>query len=126
MEQGSIPLSWTDGLDVFAYIVQPETAEVYKVELKDDGGAVPDVSRNDGIFSGTFVPTSNGLHNIFVSVKYRIPPPPKHHHVKNITIHELQSSRSVGKLFPVDQVHVGCGSSYSGTLAIYSRLMVFL
>lgn len=98
-------MSSAHGFDVFAYVTHVDNSEVYVIRLTDDGLAVPDLSRDDGIFSGTFIPKSDGLHNIIVTAQYRVPPTTTN--ALNMSNPEISSS--VGKLFPVDQIYFGCG-----------------
>lgn len=106
-------------------ITPPSTVtDVWSLELKDNGNASPDITTNDGIFSGAFVPRLidtankyNGAYKLFVTVKYTAPDTTTTTTTSAGAMYEgplERKSSSLGKLFPVDQGHIGCGSGYLG------------
>ncbi|XP_021958332.2 uncharacterized protein LOC110854228 [Folsomia candida] len=126
LDQDGIPFQATLGLNVTAVISCPTAPgkHAWSVQLKDDGSASPDITTNDGIFSGEFVPEVtddmvefDGMYEIFVIAKYEkfVEPtvPTKIMDGKNET-QNFASFSPIGRLFPVDQGHIGCGSGYLG------------
>ncbi|OXA45750.1 Calcium-activated chloride channel regulator 4A [Folsomia candida] len=122
LEQDGIPFQATPGLVVTAVISCPTAPDVHtwSVELRDDGSTSPDMATNDGIFSGEFVPTIygnpadfDGMYEIFVTAKFD---PPVEETTTPWRIMEDASQRfsSIGRLFPIDQRQIGCGSGYLG------------
>jgi hypothetical protein len=132
IEQRGIPLRATSGLSVNATYYLEDRSWAGNVELKDEGPKLPDMKENDGVFSATVVPRTDGRYRFFVTARYIEPPPEP-----TTTTPESISSRmlgdgmaprkdeareerftlqsSVGKMFPVNQDgYMGCGSGYFG------------
>jgi hypothetical protein len=113
LKESGIPLTNIEGLEVIAIITHQETSQFYELNLKDDGKAVPDILLNDGIFSGIFVPSLDGHYSILVTAKYQIPRPVSSP-APLLDAFVKWHSQSSGKLFPIDQINIGCGSGHLG------------
>jgi len=79
--------------------------QAWTIPLLDDGSHLPDVSKNDGIYSGVFTPPADGLYNIFVTVT--------HHRLTNEVSNDDEpiEVNSLGRLIPTDQSRFDCRGS---------------
>jgi hypothetical protein len=77
--------------------------QTWSIPLLDDGSYLPDVSANDGIYSGIFTPPLDGLYKIYVTVT--------HHRLTNEVSQESVNVTSLGRLISEDQSRFGCRGS---------------
>lgn len=82
---------------VFATVIY-ENLRQWTVPLHDDGVGLPDVSENDGIYSGIFTPPQNGVYKISVTVTHSHGTDEESGDVVNL----------LGHLIPMDQSEFGC------------------
>ena len=87
---------------VVARLQMVGTIQTFDVDLMDDGLGTPDTFVNDGIYSASWIPASDGVYKISVSIFHNLTSSTSR--TSDETYVESEYMNAIGRLMPKDQV----------------------